>query len=100
MGWEYGEGLEIILGCMFYSRLSLEGRLESQSYLCIPYTFFFLFFPPVCCDVHLLRQLPPKPGDWWNLLGSDRPVGQPQHKAYSSAEDPTLSSCSHCKIHI
>ena len=49
----------------------------------------------VANHVQLLRQIPPQPGAGWDVLGSDRAVGQPRQQAHPRAANPPLGLSAH-----
>lgn len=52
---------------------------------------------PVSCSICGFRQVSSQPVGGRNILGTDRPVGQPQSPSDPRPEDSSVSSCSHCK---
>lgn len=53
------------------------------------------FTPTVRGDVRRVRQVSPQPGGGRDLLGPDRPVGQPEQQAHPRAENPAVRSSAH-----
>lgn len=51
----------------------------------------------VSCSICGFRQVSSQPVGGGNILGTDRPVGQPQSPSDPRPEDSSVSSCSHCK---
>ena len=51
----------------------------------------------VSCSICGLRQVSSQPGGGGDILGTDRPVGQPQSPPDPRPEDSSVSSCTHCK---